>query len=204
VPDKLTARLSAVAGVIASADAARAALIDGQLNGPAAPSTEWVVKMDGAEHRVSIEAEAVTVDGKAVVVDAPYIPGQRLIEAEIDGEPLSLRVERTRSGWRFTTRGATHKLTVLPPRIADLSHHMIEKIPPDLSRFLLCPMPGLVTAIHVEAGQKVEAGQPLAVVEAMKMENILRAEKAGTVKAVVAGKGESLAVDAVILEFEAA
>jgi propionyl-CoA carboxylase alpha chain len=81
---------------------------------------------------------------------------------------------------------------------------MIEKVPPDLSRFLLCPMPGLVTAIHVEKGVRVEAGQPLAVVEAMKMENILRAEKAGTVKSVVAKPGESLAVDAVILEFEAA
>jgi propionyl-CoA carboxylase alpha chain len=204
VPDKLTARLSAVAGVIASADAARAALIDGQLNGPATPLTEWMVKMDGAEHRVSIAAEAVTVGGVAVVVDAPYIPGQRLIEAEVDGEPLSIRVERKRTGWRFTTRGASHMLSVLPPRIADLSHHMIEKVPPDLSRFLLCPMPGLVTAIHVEEGARVEAGQPLAVVEAMKMENILRAEKAGTVKSVVARQGESLAVDAVILEFEMA
>jgi propionyl-CoA carboxylase alpha chain len=204
VADKLTARLSAVAGVIASAEAGRAALIDGQLNGPAAPSTEWVVKMDGAEHRVSIAAEAVAVDGKSVVVDAPYMPGQRLIEAEVDGEPLSIRIQRTRSGWRFTTRGASHELRVLPPRIADLAHHMIEKVPPDMSRYLLCPMPGLVTAIHVEAGAKVEAGQPLAVVEAMKMENILRAEKAGTVKAVVATQGESLAVDAVILEFEAA
>ena len=204
VADKLTARLSAVAGVIASADAARAALIDGQLNGPAEPSCDWIVKMDGAEHKVSIAAEAVTVDGEAVVVDAPYVPGQRLIEAEVDGEPLSIRVERKRSGWRFTTRGASHDLRVLPPRIADLAHHMIEKTPPDLSRFLLCPMPGLVTAVHVEEGAKVEAGQPLAVVEAMKMENILRAEKAGTVKSVIAKQGESLAVDAVILEFEAA
>ena len=204
VADKLTARLSAVAGVIASAEAARAALIDGQLNGPAEPSCDWIVKMDGAEHEVSIAAEAVTVDGEAVVVDAPYVPGQRLIEAEVDGEPLSIRVERRRTGWRFTTRGASHDLRVLPPRIADLAHHMIEKTPPDLSRFLLCPMPGLVTAVHVAEGAKVEAGQPLAVVEAMKMENILRAEKAGIVKAVVARQGESLAVDAVILEFEAA
>jgi propionyl-CoA carboxylase alpha chain len=136
------------------------------------------------------------------VVDAPYVPGQRLVEAVVDGETLSLRVERRRTGWRFTARGASHSLRVLTPRVAALSHHMIEKIPPDLSRFLLCPMPGLVTAIHVEAGAKVEAGQPLAVVEAMKMENILRAEKAGTVKAVAATAGDSLAVDAVILEFE--
>ena len=79
---------------------------------------------------------------------------------------------------------------------------MIEKVPPDLSKYLICPMPGLLTALHVGEGDKVEAGQPLAVVEAMKMENILRAEKAGTVKAVDAKPGDSLAVDAVILEFE--
>ena len=77
---------------------------------------------------------------------------------------------------------------------------MIEKIPPDLSRFLLCPMPGLLTTLHVAAGDKVEAGQPLAIVEAMKMENILRAQKSGVVKSVNAAQGESLAVDAVILE----
>jgi propionyl-CoA carboxylase alpha chain len=80
---------------------------------------------------------------------------------------------------------------------------MIEKIPPDMSRFLLCPMPGLITAIHVAEGARVEAGQPLAVVEAMKMENILRAEKPGTIGKVHAKAGDSLAVDAIILEFEA-
>jgi propionyl-CoA carboxylase alpha chain len=79
---------------------------------------------------------------------------------------------------------------------------MIEKIPPDLSRFLICPMPGLLVSLNVAEGDKVEIGQPLAVVEAMKMENILRAEKAGTVKSVSAKAGESLAVDAIILELE--
>jgi len=83
-----------------------------------------------------------------------------------------------------------------------LSRHMIEKVPPDLSKYLICPMPGLLTALNVGEGEHVEAGQPLAVVEAMKMENILRAEKAGTVKTVSAKPGDSLAVDAVILEFE--
>jgi propionyl-CoA carboxylase alpha chain len=83
-----------------------------------------------------------------------------------------------------------------------LSGHMIEKVPPDLSRFLICPMPGLLTALHVKEGDTVEAGQPLAMVEAMKMENILRAEKKGVVRQVKARPGDSLAVDAVILEFE--
>ena len=79
---------------------------------------------------------------------------------------------------------------------------MLEKIPPDLSRFLICPMPGLLVSLNVAAGDTVEAGQPLAVVEAMKMENILRAEKSGVVKVVNAAAGDSLAVDAVILEME--
>ncbi|WP_347270775.1 acetyl/propionyl/methylcrotonyl-CoA carboxylase subunit alpha [Rhizorhabdus histidinilytica] len=199
---RLGLHLAAVAGVLASIDAARAAQIDGRLNGPADPSTSWVVTLDKVERQIEILGDAVSVDGTPVVVDAPYAPGQKLVEALIDGEPLSIRVERKRTGWRFTTRGASHELRVLTPRVAALSHHMIEKIPPDMSRFLLCPMPGLVTAIHVAEGAKVEAGQPLAVVEAMKMENILRAEKAGTVKAVAAKAGDSLAVDAVILEFE--
>ena len=79
---------------------------------------------------------------------------------------------------------------------------MIEKVPPDLSKFLICPMPGLLVRLDVAEGDKVEAGQPLAVVEAMKMENILRAQKPGTVGKVAAQPGDSLAVDAVILEFE--
>ena len=202
VPDELTAKLSAVAGIIACAEGERAASIDGRLNGRVPTNCEWVVSMDGAEHRVTVEDETVIVDGKALVVDAPYVPGQRLIEAEIDGEPLSMRLNRTRAGWRLTTRGRSHDLRLLAPHVADLAHHMIEKVPPDLSRFLICPMPGLLTALHVKKGDKVEAGQPLAVVEAMKMENILRAEKAGTVAKIDATPGESLAVDAVILEFE--
>ena len=198
----LTAQLAAIAGVIACADAQRAGLIDGQLTGGLAAPDEWVVSMDGATHQVAIAGEAVTVDGVAVVVDAAYVPGQRLVEAIVDGEPLSVRLERRRAGYRVTARGSSHDLTVLPPRIAALGRHMIAKVPPDLSRFLLCPMPGLVTSINVAAGDRVEAGQILAVVEAMKMENILRAPKAATVSRIAAAAGESLAVDAVILEFE--
>src|SRR3546814_13588005 len=102
----------------------------------------------------------------------------------------------------MTARGRIHDVRVLPWHVAPLTAHMIEKIPPDLSKYLICPMPGLLVALHVGEGDKVEAGQPLATVEAMKMENILRAEKAGAVKTVNAAQGDSLAVDAVILELE--
>jgi propionyl-CoA carboxylase alpha chain len=91
---------------------------------------------------------------------------------------------------------------VMPPHVAELSKHMIEKPAPDLSRLLLAPMPGLLTRLDVEVGDKVEPGQPVAVMEAMKMENILRAPKAATVKATPAKAGDSLAVDQVIVEFE--
>jgi propionyl-CoA carboxylase alpha chain len=131
-----------------------------------------------------------------------YAPGDKLVEAEVDGEDIAVRIEPTRNGLRMTTRGAIHKVEILPARFAHLADHMIEKIPPDLSRYLICPMPGLLVSLNVAEGDKVEAGQPLAVVEAMKMENILRAEKSGTVKAVNAKAGESLAVDAIILEME--
>ena len=117
-------------------------------------------------------------------------------------EEIDVKIARTRDGFKLTTRGASHNVSVLPGHIAHLADHMIEKIPPDMSRFLICPMPGLLVALHVSAGDKVEAGQPLAVVEAMKMENILRAEKSGVVKSINAAQGESLAVDAIILEME--
>ena len=80
--------------------------------------------------------------------------------------------------------------------------HMIEKEPPDLSKMLICPMPGMRVKLHVAEGEAVQPGQPLATVEAMKMENILRAEKEGTIASINAAEGESLAVDAIILELE--
>jgi propionyl-CoA carboxylase alpha chain len=113
-----------------------------------------------------------------------------------------VKIAVTRAGFRLTTRGASHAVRVLPAHVAPLTRHMIAKVPPDLSKFLICPMPGLLVALHVGEGDAVQPGQPLAVVEAMKMENILRAEKAGTVKTINAAQGESLAVDAVILEME--
>ena len=202
--DSLTAKLAAVAGIVATADAMRASEIDGQLNGPAKTPSDWRIKFDGVEHAVIIKNGSVAVDGQKLAIETNYAPGNRLVETVIDGETLSVKVERRRVGWRLTARGRSHSVLAISPRVAQLSLHMIEKIPPDLSRFLLCPMPGLIKAINVCAGDRVEAGQPLAVVEAMKMENILRAEKAGVVSVVVAAEGDSLAVDAVILEFEQA
>ncbi len=195
-------KLAAIAGFIASADADRARQVDGQLGNILEPPYAWSVKIGDVTHAVALEEEDLLVDSAAVDLELEYTPGDRLIEADVDGEALAVKIAKSRSGYRFTARGAAHHVQVLPAHIAPLADYMIEKIPPDLSRYLICPMPGLITAIHVVAGEKVEAGQPLAIVEAMKMENILRAEKSGVVKLVNAQAGESLAVDAVILEME--
>ena len=202
--DALKRSLAAIASAVATAEAERALHIDGQLGTPLAPPSEWVARIDGEDFEVGVNGDGVTVAGQRVALDIDYTPGQRRIDAVVDGNSLTVQVERKGSSWLFTTRGAKHAVRVLHPRTAELARHMIEKVPPDLSKFLLCPMPGLLTQLHVAEGDKVEAGQPLAVVEAMKMENILRAEKAGVVKAVEAKAGDSLAVDAVILEFEGA
>jgi len=200
--DELKANLAAIAGFIATARLDRARSVDGQLAGHLPPPGEWSVKIGKQRFVVALSANEITVDGTLVDLTLEYTPGDRLVHAEIGDEPLSVKIEPTRNGLKMTTRGAIHKVEILPAGLAYLAEHMIEKVPPDLSRFLICPMPGLLVALHVGEGDKVEAGQPLAVVEAMKMENILRAEKSATVKKVNAKAGESLAVDAIILELE--
>ena len=102
----------------------------------------------------------------------------------------------------MTTRGATTRALALPLSLKTHEGLMIEKEPPDLSKMLICPMPGMLVKLHVGEGETVQPGQPLATVEAMKMENILRAEKEGTISKINAAEGESLAVDAIILELE--
>jgi propionyl-CoA carboxylase alpha chain len=199
---ELKVKLAAIAGFVATARADRALQIDGQLDGPLDPPYVWAVKLDGTTFMVELGEEEITVDGAPVDLALEYTPGDRIVEAEIAGEPLAVRIEPTRTGLKMISRGAIHKVQILPAHVQPLTQHMIAKIPPDLSKFLICPMPGLLVSLNVKVGDKVEAGQPLAVVEAMKMENILRAEKSATVKKVNAAAGESLAVDAVILELE--
>ncbi len=199
--DEVLGHLAAVAGFVATARADRARQIDGQLADELEPPYDWSVTIAGKTYAVSLD-EAITVDGEPVDLALEYTPGDRLIEAEIGDAVYGIKLAVTRTGFKLTTRGAIHQVQVLPAGIAPLTRHMITKTPPDLSRFLICPMPGLLVALNVAVGDKVEAGQPLAVVEAMKMENILRAEKSATVKVINAKQGDSLAVDAVILELE--
>ena len=199
--DETKQHLAAIAGFISTARADRARQTDGQLASELEPPYDWSVTIAGQTYAVSLDEE-ITVDGQTVDLALEHTPGDRLIEAEVGDVVYGIKLAVTRTGLKLTTRGAIHQVQVLPAKVAPLTRHMITKVPPDLSRFLICPMPGLLVSLNVVVGDKVEAGQPLAVVEAMKMENILRAEKSATVKSINAQQGESLAVDAVILELE--
>jgi propionyl-CoA carboxylase alpha chain len=200
--NQLKQLLAAVAAGNAYSVAGRARQVSGQLGDEIAVPGRWTVRLDGHDYDVVLGNGHAMVDGVRIEGNCDWRPGMRIAHAIGGGFDIHIRVARKGSSWLLTTRGKTHRCHVLTTQVAHLAKHMIEKIPPDLSKFLICPMPGLLVALHVKAGDKVEAGQPLAVVEAMKMENILRAEKAGVVKQLNAVQGESLAVDAVILEME--
>ena len=167
----------------------------------------WVVSLQGEKFAVSVAADAdgstVTFeDGASLRVEGDWTPGMMLADMTVDGAPLVMKVAKITGGFRIRNRGADLKVHVRSPRQAELALHMIEKLPPDTSKMLLCPMPGLIVKVDVEVGQEVQEGQALCTVEAMKMENILRAERKGVVSKINAAAGDSLAVDDIIMEFE--
>ncbi|MGR3455410.1 ATP-binding protein [Pseudooceanicola sp.] len=168
---------------------------------------KWVVSLQGTEFAVTVKAdrEGATIhfdDGMDLRVEGKWTPGQTLARMTVNGAPLVLKVGKISGGFRIRSRGADLKVHVRNPRQAELARLMPEKLPPDTSKMLLCPMPGLVVKLNVEVGQEVQEGQPLCTIEAMKMENILRAERKAVVSKINAGPGDSLAVDEVIMEFE--
>jgi propionyl-CoA carboxylase alpha chain len=169
------------------------------LIGPGAATQRWdfAVRADG------IEFWLTDPNGKKLLVETGWKPGMTLAIARIDGELHHVRLDRVTGGFRLRWRGADLVARVLLPAVADLMPLMPVKLPPDLSKFLLCPMPGQVVRLDVREGDVVEAGQPLAIVEAMKMENVLKAERRARVSRVRVAPGAVLAVDEVILEFEA-
>jgi propionyl-CoA carboxylase alpha chain len=212
---EILARLLAVAVVVQRVWDAREARISGQLAGRAkTPGDDWVVVTTEDSHRVTLStAGAGAGDGQGDgyrlagaagdrLVESPWRPGQALFRGRIDGRPVTVQVDRRGPWWLLTHGGARLEALVLTARAAELAARMPRKEPPDLSRFLLSPMPGLLVSLAVGAGQEVKAGEELAVVEAMKMENVLRAQRDGVVAKVHAEAGASLAVDQAILEFD--
>jgi propionyl-CoA carboxylase alpha chain len=151
-----------------------------------------------------IKVTFLDVPGKrreALEVQSDWWPGDPVWTGMVHGRPVSVQVRPILNGYDLASRGLRARAHVYTEREAALAALMPEKAPPDTSKLLLCPMPGQVKAIHVAVGQEVKTGEALCVVEAMKMENILRAEREAVVKAVKAKPGDSLAVDAVIMEF---
>ena len=207
LPDAELERIAAAAAAMHRVAEIRRTQITGRLgNHERRVGEDWIVGLNGREFPVRVRADkagsTVTVDGRDLRLESGWKPGLALAEITVDGAPLVMKVERIPAGYRLRTRGADLRTHVRSPRAAELARLMPEKLPPDTSKFLLCPMPGLVVRINVATGDEVQEGQPLATVEAMKMENILRAERKGVVKSVAASAGESLKVDDVIMEFE--
>ena len=167
---------------------------------------DWVVQIAGKVFLVNVIADTaganvIFEDETSIRVSGDWLPGKKLANMTAGDKNLVIKINKITGGFRMRTRGADLKVLVRTPRQAELSKHMQEKLPPDTSKMLLCPMPGLLVKIDVEIGQEVQEGQPLCTVEAMKMENILRAERKGVVAKINSSVGDSLAVDDIILEF---
>ena len=207
-PDDHAARkLAAIAALINYRVQDRAAHISGTIdNHRRSVGADWVVTLAGHVFTLTIAAgEKATItfaDGKTSSVASDWKPGMSHAAFEVDGRPAGIKVDIKGPAIRLRWRGMDVTARVRSPHVAALAKLMPHKLPPDTSKMLLCPMPGVITALSVAAGDTVEAGQALATVEAMKMENILRAEKRGVVKTVAVETGASLAVDEMIMEFE--
>jgi propionyl-CoA carboxylase alpha chain len=185
----------------------RAARISHQLPGyERVVPDDWVVLFCGQHHHVQAVpvpgGHNVKYQGAAYEVRSDWQFGQPLFRGTINGEPLCMQVERRNMIYRLFHWGTQADVMVVTPRAAELLATMPTKPPPDMSQFLLSPMPGLLTQIAVAVGDQVVAGQHLAVVEAMKMENILRAEHDGTIAQILAKVGDTLETDQPIMEFD--
>jgi propionyl-CoA carboxylase alpha chain len=207
VPHDDPALLISVAAFVHRCYIDRAAHVSGQLLGHELKvGDEWVVIRDGVLHAVNAKPEnggyLIEYNGKVYEILSNWSLGQPIMHGSCNGVSFTIQLERHGIKHRLFHWGAQVDLTVLTAHAAGLLALMIEKAPPDLSKFLISPMPGLLREVSVKEGQEVKAGEKLVVIEAMKMENILKADQDCTVKKLVAAAGESLSVDQVIIEFE--
>jgi propionyl-CoA carboxylase alpha chain len=208
LPEKSLRELAAAAAAMWRVREIRAARVTGRLsNHEREVGSAFIVGLAGRAYPVTLHAdpEGATVtfeDGHQHRVESEWYPGQTVARLEVDTDVMMTRIDPRPMGFRMRHRGADLEVRVMTPRHFDLSAHMKERTPPDTSNMLLCPMPGMLVSVDVAEGDAVYEGQPLCTVEAMKMENVLRAERKGVVTRINAAPGDSLAVDAVIMEFE--
>jgi propionyl-CoA carboxylase alpha chain len=184
----------------------RNATISGQMPGHEyEPGEDFVVLLGAGQHAVKVAEAAggwdVIFAGKKHEVRSDWQFGQYLYQGTFDGGPFRMQVERHGLRYRLFHWGTQADVLVETARIAELHALMPHKAPPDMSRFLLSPMPGLLTHVAVSPGQEIKAGEILAKIEAMKMENVLKAERDCVVDKLLAAPGESLAVDQAIIAF---
>ncbi len=208
LPKKALKRVAAAAAAMHRVAEIRRTRVSGRMdNHERRVGKKWVVTMQGQDFAVKVKADkkGSTIkfeDGSKLRVTSKWAPGDQLATLKVGGKALVLKVGKISGGFRIRSRGADLKCHVRTARQAELARLMPEKVAPDTSKLLLCPMPGLIVKVDVEVGDEVQEGQALCSVEAMKMENILRAEKTTVVTKINATAGDSLAVDDVIMEFE--
>lgn len=183
----------------------RAALISGRLADPGEPRQDWVVILGDEYHPVHIAREdggaTITLeDGERHLLVSNWMPGSHLIEGVIDGEPFAVKFADRTEGYELRHRGVSARAMVCTPTLAQFHSRLPEKEKPDMSKLIVSPMPGLMVSVDVTPGQEVKEGEAVCVVEAMKMQNIIRAEADGTVKAVNVAAGDSVAADEVMIE----
>ena len=200
-------RISAAAAAMHRVAEIRRTRISGRMdNHERHVGADWNVSLQGQSFDTVIVADKlgadVTLAGQTIRVEGDWTPGDMLAQMTVNGMPLVIKISKISGGFRVRYRGADLKAHVRTPRQAELATLMPEKIPADTSKLLLCPMPGLIVKVNVVEGDEVQDGQALCTVEAMKMENILRAEKKGVISKINAVEGDSLAVDDIILEFK--
>ncbi|TGY89702.1 acetyl/propionyl/methylcrotonyl-CoA carboxylase subunit alpha [Marinicauda algicola] len=209
--------MTAAAAFIHTSFFQRAVRIEGRLTPPApvGETHEWIVILDGHRFAVEIALPEGAVGGEApaelwcpalsgarMSLATSWRPGDHLFEGELDGEKFALSFADRTEGYQLRHRGFAATVLVCTPRTAELHARLPEKEKADTAKLVASPMPGLVVAVNVAEGQEVKAGEPLVVVEAMKMENVLRAERDGTVKSIHAKAGDSVAADELLIEFE--
>ena len=204
--DWQTKAMIGVASYINCFESRRAAKISGRISEQSRLRRDWVVILDKVHHNVTVDLEenkaSISVAGqKPMELVSEWIPGSVMFEGILDGKPVVLKIGKTTEGLRIQHRGVSADAIVCSPRAAELKIKLPERKEPDLTKLVISPMPGLMVSVDVEVGQAVEEGQTVCVIEAMKMQNTIKAEASGNVKAINVSAGESVAADEVMIEF---
>ena len=169
--------------------------------------SDWVVSLSDYDFKLTLKADKLGSlikfsDNSSIRVESDWVPGDSIAKIKINNKTIVIKVNKIIGGFRVRHLGSDLNVLIRNKRQFELSTHMLRKIEPDMTKFLVCPMPGMLIKIDVSEGEQVQEGQSLCVVEAMKMENVLRAEKKGIIKKINFEAGQSMAVDEVIIEFE--